>query len=116
MDLSLAQSNNKINPAYGYITDNDKKEKDGRIIPYGFNGVFTKKKNGSAILNGGISLYSPSGIYPGNDDLSSNVVKEVLKQSANLEIANIITDIINLPPKAGEDISIGKRIDNAFKE
>jgi F420-0:gamma-glutamyl ligase len=114
MDLSVATDNtdDKINPAKDYYLD--KKEASGKIIPYGFNGVFTKRKNGSAILNGGLSLYSPSGIYPGNDDLSSNVVADILKQSANLEVANIITGIINLPPEEGQS-SIGKEIDNAFK-
>jgi hypothetical protein len=69
--------------------------------------VFTQRTNGSAILNGGIPLYSPSGIYPGNDSLNSDVVKGVLQQSANLEFANVITGYSNTDG--------GKNITNLFK-
>jgi hypothetical protein len=105
LDLSKYAVQDKIeqiNPSNNY------NESVGNIIPYGFNGVFTHKNNGSAILNGGISLYSPSGIYPGNDALDSNVVKNVLSQSANLEVANIITGLINTPK--------GKEIDGLFHD
>jgi hypothetical protein len=76
--------------------------------------VFTRRNNGSAILNGGMTLYSPSGIYPGNDALNSNVTKDILKQSANLEIANIISGIIDLPDNPDGTSSIGKKINQAY--
>jgi hypothetical protein len=96
-----------INPAYEY-EEQEYEEQEGHIIPYGFNGVFTKRENGSAILNGGLTLYSPSGIYPGNDSLSSDVVKSILKQSANLEVANIVTGFIGT--------EVGQNIDRLFKD
>jgi putative ABC transport system permease protein len=112
LDLSQSEKDANINPSKTYY---DNGETVGKITPYGFNGVFTHKKNGSAVLNGGLSLYSPSGIYPGNDALDSDVVANILKQTANLEVANIITGIINLPPTGDEKTSIGQDIDNAFK-
>jgi putative ABC transport system permease protein len=104
MDLSDINSNNEyLNPALNYINDG---ESLGKITPLGFNGVFTKKTNGSSVLNCGQYLYAPSGIYPGNDALDSDVVKNVLRQSANLEIANIVSGLIKT--------DIGKKINNDF--
>jgi putative ABC transport system permease protein len=104
MDLSnINDASPNSNPALDYIK---KGESDGKITPLGFNGVFTKRTNGSSVLNCGQYLYAPSGIYPGNDALDSDVVKNVLKQSANLEIANIVSGLIKT--------DVGQRIHNAF--
>ncbi|GHU31015.1 hypothetical protein FACS1894166_01690 [Bacilli bacterium] len=76
-----------INPAIHY------NEADTNINPFGFNGVFTDKDNGSTILNGGLFLYSPSGLYPGNDSFDSDTVKSALGKNINLEVASIISGI-----------------------
>jgi hypothetical protein len=38
-------------------------------------------------LYDGLSFYSASGIYPGNDLLTSDAVRQVLMYGANLELA-----------------------------
>jgi putative ABC transport system permease protein len=60
------------------------------ITPYGFNGVFTKNSNGSQLLSNGVSLYSPSGLYPGNDRMNKDTLEGLLRYGANLQIASQI--------------------------
>jgi putative ABC transport system permease protein len=107
------------NPAYDYINGSgqhvDGPEANGHITPYGFNGVFTDQKNGSAILNGGMFLYSKSGIYPGNDALNSDVVKNMLEIGPNLEVASIIAGFYD-PLNPTKSTPLGIEINGLYEK
>ena len=80
------------------------------LTPYGFNGVFTKSQNGGPILTKGVVLYSITGLYPGNDRITSDVATNMLKYGANLEILRRVT--LN-----GDDTTeLGKGILAAYNE
>jgi hypothetical protein len=122
MSPSVAQTTNNgltlWNPAYNYITGSGTHtvpETDGHITPFGFNGVFTHKENGSAILNGGMFLYSKSGIYPGNDDLDSDAVKSILEIGPNLEVANIIAGFYD-PLNPSKSTQLGIEINTLYEK
>lgn len=61
------------------------------LTSYGFNGIFTDKTDGSAILSKGVILYASTGLYPGNDKMTSEVTKSVFSYGANLEIFRKVT-------------------------
>jgi hypothetical protein len=52
------------------------------MVPYGYNGVFTNSTTGSFLANG-MFLYSPSGIYPASDKVSSGSVAKTIGYGAN---------------------------------
>mgnify|MGYP002470445045 CR=1 FL=1 len=79
---------------------------DYNIVPYGFNGYFTKDPNGSKALTQGYSFYCPYGLYLPSSDLKSNSSSDVLKYGANFELANKITGL--------ENTELGKKITNAY--
>jgi hypothetical protein len=90
---------NNANKGYGNVPTDlvmnpiTKDGKTAQTVPFGFNGVFSRNNDGGSILNGGISLYSTSGLYPANDSFSSPSFIEILKTGANLQLANKITGI-----------------------
>lgn len=88
IDAVKGDSNNKNSLQTVLGTD-----KGYNIIPYGFNGYFTKDPNGSKGLVGGISFYSPSGIWCPSATLSSNTTLDLFKYGANLELANELSGI-----------------------
>ncbi len=80
------------------------------LTPYGFNGVFTKSMNGGPILTKGVILYSTTGLYPGNDKLTSEVTTQLLSYGANLELLRRVTlngDLSN---------ELSKKISNAYND
>lgn len=80
------------------INDQPKEYFDTSSSQYGFNGIFTNDPNGGYSILHSLNLYSPSGLYPATDSISSDInstFAQLLKQGVNLEIANIITGIIN---------------------
>ena len=78
------------------------------LTPYGFNGVFTKSMNGNPILTKCVVLYSTTGLYPGNDKLTSEVTTQLLSYGANLELLRCIT----LNGDLSNELSI--KINNAY--
>ena len=80
------------------------------LTSYGFNGIFTDKLDGSAVLSKGIILYSPTGLYPGNDRMTSEVTKNVISYGANLEIFRKVTLCDDT------DSDLAKGIQNAYNE
>ncbi|GHU47513.1 hypothetical protein FACS1894218_2080 [Bacilli bacterium] len=83
-----------FNPTY------DNNGHDVLVNPYGFNGVFTQRSNGSTLLNGGFNLYSPSGLYISDDSITSAAAQNSLSMSSNLEVANIMCGLYK--PDQGE--------------
>jgi hypothetical protein len=75
--------------------------------------VFTQHEDGSSILNSSFLLYSTSGLYPGNDMLNSDAVKDLLKYGSNLEIAN---KIIGTYVNDNQCTEIGKIIHDKYTE
>ena len=80
------------------------------LTSYGFNGIFTDQLDGSAVLSKGIILYSPTGLYPGNDRMTSEVTKNVISYGANLEIFRRVTLCDDT------DSDLAKGIQNAYNE
>ncbi len=98
IDAVKGDSNNKNSLQTVAGTD------DGyNIIPYGFNGYFTKDPNGSKGLVGGISNYSPSGIWCPSATWSSNTTLDLVKYGANLELAKEISGITDKSIKEAYD-------------
>lgn len=99
VDDGLKTSANLIDAVRGDINNKNSLQisqgtsNDYNVIPYGFNGYFTKDPNGSKGLISCISNYSPSGIWCPSATLSSNTTLEVLNYGANLELANEISGI-----------------------
>jgi hypothetical protein len=60
---------------------------------YGFNGVFTKNQDGNAVLKNSISLYSPSGIYLGNDKINDTTFSKIFKFGSN---AMVVAQILGI--------------------
>jgi putative ABC transport system permease protein len=75
---------NDNNPETRITNDID----DCNITPYGFNGVFTKNPDGDYLLTNCAAVYSPTGLYPGNDKMSDETLRPLLKYGANLQIAS----------------------------
>lgn len=67
------------------------------LTPYGFNGIFTNASDGGQVLSKSTILYSPSGIYPGNDKITSNTVNKMLQYGANVQIASKFALDQNIP-------------------
>lgn len=82
---------------------------NNNLTPYGFNGVFTKHSSDSPILQGSLNLYSPTGLYLGNDLLTSDTARSVLQFGANTMMAAQVLLTANhgikLDPKLYYDIS-----------
>lgn len=77
------------------LNDDNNWVNDDNKISYGYNGVFTKQKNASSLISSSISLYSPSGLYPGTDKISEDTFGSYLRYGSNLLIAAQIIGIWN---------------------
>lgn len=78
-----------------------------QLTPYGFNGVFTKDENGSALLSKGMFLYSPSGLYLANDKVNSDNSLATLKFGVNSYMTAKMLGLLDTP--------IGKNIKAAYE-
>lgn len=71
--------NKDINGKFDYVTS-------------GFNGIFSKDSSFPQVTNA-VSLYSPSGLYPGYDSFLHPDIKNLFNYSTNLTLAKSITGI-----------------------
>ena len=69
---------------------NSRYVQNGNLTPYGFNGVFTKNKDSNPLLTKGVILYSPSGLYPANDQFTSDASRNIFSYGSNAYLSSIV--------------------------